>query len=343
MRAFDRRTFLASAAAAAQAQTPPRKIRIAFLGASHSHAHDKIVLAAHSPDWDLAGIVEDNAQVREPFTKLGIRTLFREDALRDPSIEVIAVESEVMRHAEDGLAALVAGKHVHLEKPPAHRMADMRRLVDAARTKKRLLQMGYMWRHHAGLNQVLNAARQGWLGDIYMVRGTMNTLIGPDRRPEWALFKGGQMFEQGAHILDPVVRLMGAPKSITPYLRSHGPYPDGLKDNTAVVLEYPKALAIVTSAVLQPDANPHRSFEVLGTNGTGVLRPIEPPRLEFDLAKAAGAIPAGRQVFPLPAFRRYEGDFRELAACVRDNKPLSVTLDQDLLLEEVLLTASEMI
>jgi len=343
MRAFDRRTFLVTAAAAAQAQTPARKVRIAFLGASHSHAHDKIILAAHLPEWDLAGIVEPNAEVREPYVKAGIRVLSREEALGDPSIEVIAVESEVKRHAEDGIAALEAGKHIHLEKPPSYRMADMHRIVTVARAKNRLVQMGYMWRHHTGLNQILNAARQGWLGDVYMVRGTMNTLIGPDRRPEWALFKGGQMFEQGAHIIDPIVRLMGAPKSIHPYLHSDGPYADGLKDNTAVVLQYPKALAIVTSAVLQPNANPHRSFEVLGTNGTAVLRPIEPPRLEFDLEKPAGTLQAGRQVIPLPTFNRYVGDLRELAACVRDNKPLPVTLDQDLLVEEVLLTASEMI
>lgn len=338
MPAIPRRAFLAAAGAAVAA---PR-IRIAFLGAAHSHAHDKIFIVRDSPAWDLAGIVEDNPEIRAPYAQAGIPILQRDAVLKDSSIEVIAVESEVKQHAADGLAALDAGKHIHLEKPPAWRMEDMRRLVASARRGRRLVQMGYMWRHHPGLNKALEAARQGWLGDIYFVRGEMNTLIDADRRPEWNLFKGGQMFEQGGHLLDPIVRLLGRPWKVTPFLRSDGPYKDGLKDNTVAVLDYAKAMAVISSSVLQPDANRHRCFEFLGTNGTAVMRPIEPASLEIDLGKAAGPYIQGRQKVPLPEFRRHTADFDELARCVTQGRPLSVSLDEDLLLEEILLQASEM-
>lgn len=306
-----------------------RRIRIGFLGAGHSHAEAKLRLVRDSPEWELVGVAEDASS--------------RERILRDESVEVIAVESEVARHAADGLAALLAGKHVHLEKPPADNMRDMRALVEAARKQGRLLQMGYMWRHHPGISKALEAARQGWLGEVYLVRGTMNTLIGADRRPEWAQFRGGQMFEQGAHLLDPMVRLLGRPRKITPFLRTHGAFGDSLKDNTVAVLEYPRGLGIVMSNVLQPNAGPHRAFEVFGSNGSAVVRPVEPAALEIDLAKAAGPYAVGRQKVDLPLYRRYEGDFAELARCVRQNQPLSVSLEEDLLIEEVLLEASEML
>jgi predicted dehydrogenase len=335
-----RRTFLA--AAPALTQPPARKLRIAFLGAAHSHAAEKIRVVQASPAWVLAGIVESNPAVRAPFEKAGIPILTREAVLKDDSIEVVAVESEVKPHAADGLAALNAGKHVHLEKPPSLNRNDMRALLDAARRKQRFLQMGYMWRHHSGMHRLIEAARQKWLGDIYLVRGTMNTLIGADRRPEWNLFSGGQMFEQGGHLLDPIVRMLGMPVKVSPFLRSDGDYQDGLKDNTAVVLEYPRAMAIVTSAVLQPNANAYRTLEVFGSNGTAVLRPIEPPTLEIDLVKPAGPYQAGRQKVSLPPFQRYEGDFRELAECILQGKPLSVTPEEDWNVQQVLLTASRM-
>jgi predicted dehydrogenase len=318
-------------------------VRIGFLGVAHSHAEAKVKIAMESSDWELAGVWEPDDGLAARYRRMGVRVVSQEELLSDPGVRVIAVESEVSKHAEHGLAALEAGKHVHLEKPPADDMAGMRRLADAARSRGLLLQMGYMWRHHPGINAALEAARKGWLGDIYLVKGMMNTLIDAERRKEWALFHGGQMFEQGCHLIDPLVRLLGRPQKITSFLRNDGKFNDNLFDNTAAVFEFSKAMGVITSAVLQPNANRHRSFEVFGTNGTAVVRPIEgPPTLAMDLQKAAGPYKAGFHQVSLPPFERYKGDFAELLECVRTGKPLSVTLDEDLLVQEALLRASDM-
>jgi predicted dehydrogenase len=336
-----RRAFLMAAAAAPVALAAER-LRIAFLGASHSHAAAKIDVVKGSPDYELAGVWEEDPRVRAEIEKSGVKLLARDQILSDASIRVVAVESAVKPHFDHGLLALEAGKHIHLEKPPAWRRGDFEKLVDLARRKSLFIEMGYMWRYHAGFNTALEAARQGWLGGIYHVRGAMNTLIDQDRRPEWNLFHGGQMFEQGAHLIDPLVRLLGKPAKITPFLKSHGPYDDKLADDTVAVFEFPKALGVITSAVLQPNANAHRSFEILGYNGTAVLRPIEPPVLQIDLAKPAGPYKAGVNKINLPPFQRYVGDFQALAESVRTGKPLSVSPGEDLMVQEALLRASEM-
>jgi predicted dehydrogenase len=340
---MDRRTFSASTLSAALATAAQEaRIKIGFLGASHSHAWAKAQVVRQSPRYELVGIVEEDSKVRARYEKAGVRMLTRRELLDDGSIQVIAVESGVKEHAAHARLALEAGKHTHLEKPPADNMDGFRSLVDLAARKKLLMQMGYMWRYNPGVNRALEAARQGWLGDVYLVRGTMNTLIGAERRPQWALFHGGQMFEQGSHLIDPMVRLFGRALKVTPVLRKHGDFSDNLADNTAAIFEYPHALGIISSSVLQPGARRHRAFEVLGTNGTAVVRPIEPPRLEIDLATAAGPYKAGVQAVTLPAFRRYVGDFEELAQAVRSQRPLSNTPEQDLLVQETLLRASEM-
>lgn len=335
-----RREFLALPAAAA---AQPRRLRAAFLGAAHSHAFDKLRLVKESPDYELAGVWEESPAARKRLEKLGpLPWRPKAEILADRSVEVIFVESDVPEIPVLAIEALEAGKHCHVEKPIADTMARLRRITSLARDKGLILQAGYMWRHNPAVEKALEAARQGWLGDVYLVHGRMNTLIGADRRPEWNRFPGGQMFEQGAHLIDIVVRLLGRPQRITKFLRHDGPYEDTLKDNTAAVLEYSRAMAVITSSVLQPNAGAHRALEIFGTNGSAVVRPIEPPSLVLDLAKPAGPYTAGRRQVELPAYGRYVGDIAALARAVRGERALAATAETELAVHETLLEASGM-
>jgi predicted dehydrogenase len=200
-----------------------------------------------------------------------------------------------------------------------------------------------MWRYNPGFTAIFEAVRQGWLGDVFLVRGFISNNLAPARRPEWAEFEGGAMFELGSHLVDATVRLLGKPKAVTPYVRHHGKFTDSLKDNNVAVLEYDRATAVLINTALQPGSTPPRSFEVLGTNGTATLQPIEPPTLSLDFAKPAGPYNKGVQKVPLPAYRRYEADFTELAAAVRGERALSVSLDEELLVAETVLRTSDML
>lgn len=344
---MNRREFLWGSAAttvaltafpAAAAEVARGKIKAGFLGAAHSHALEKWKTIGALAEYELVGLAENSAPVREAFAKLDAKILSREELLQQ--CEVIVVESAVRDHARDAKLALEAGRHVHVEKPPAATLRELEELLRLARERKRLLQTGYMWRFNPGFQRALEAAQRGWLGDVYLVRATMNTLVDARRRPEWAEFKGGAMFEQGCHLIDAVVRLLGRPVKVTPHLQRRGG--DDLADNCVAVLEFPKAQAIVTNAVLQPNAGPHRFLEILGTNGSARVQPIEPPALTVELAKAAGPYPAGAQKIELPAYRRYVGEFEELAAAIRESRPLAVTPDTELLIQETLLRACGM-
>ena len=50
-----------------------------------------------------------------------------------------------------------------------------RTLIAEARRKKLLVQTGYLWRWHEGVMAAIDAAQKGWLGEVFMVRGTMNS------------------------------------------------------------------------------------------------------------------------------------------------------------------------
>jgi predicted dehydrogenase len=109
------------------------------------------------------------------------------------------------------------------------------------------------------------------------------------------------------------------------------------------VLEYDHAMAVLINTALQPGGAPPRSFEVQGANGVAALQPIEPPTLTLDLAKAAGPYQKGAQKVPLPPYQRYEADLAELAAAVRGERALAVSLDEELLVAETVLRVGGML
>ncbi|MBK5295233.1 MAG: Gfo/Idh/MocA family oxidoreductase [Acidobacteriia bacterium] len=335
-----RREFVLGGAAMMAPQGGQR-IRIAFLGASHPHASAKVFITLKSPDWELVGVYEPDPAVMARYAKAGVTALTRAQVLEDPTIPVVAVESDIPEHAAGAKAALEAGKHIHWEKQPAINMEEFRAAQEVAARKKLLYQIGYMWRHNPGINAALEAARAGWLGEIFFVRGTMNTQLGADMRKAEARFKGGQMFDLAGHMIDPIVRLMGRPERVTPYLRKGSRAQDSLMDNTLAVFEWRRAMGTFSSASMQPRSNTHRTLEFVGTEGTAVVRPIEPPSLHIDLNSASGPYKAGAQTLSY-SYTRYVDDFVELAAAVRGERKLPITPEEDLLVQETLLRASGM-
>ncbi len=334
-----RRSFLLTPVGALAARAP---IGIGMLGAVHSHAEGKLEVLLGSKDWRLVGVCESDPRIAESLRKRGIALLSRQQLLAHPQIRVVAVESAVRDHARDGRDVLLAGKHLHLEKPPADTLRAFAEIVELARSRRLLLQLGYMWRYHPGIVKALEAARQGWLGPIYLVKANIGNLLAPARRPEWGEFAGGVMFELGCHLIDPIVRLMGRPRKVRSILRTDGPYQDRLRDNTVALLEWDRAIGIVQATTLQHDASRYRALEIYGSNGSAIVNPIEPPALSLNLAKPAGPYRSGLQQVSLPEYRRYVEDFAELAAAVRREQTLRVTLEEDLLVQEVLLECSGM-
>ena len=188
---MQRRTFLATTATAAalttlnapralRAATTPARIPLGFLGATYSHGPAKIELALKSPDWDFVGVCDPTPAGREICAKLGAKMISQEELFA--RAKVVAVESEIRDHAAHALLALRAGKHVHLEKPCAATLADARAVIALAREKKLLVQGGFMWRYHPGFRAIFEAVRQGWLGDVYLVRGFISNSLPAARR-----------------------------------------------------------------------------------------------------------------------------------------------------------------
>ena len=88
-------------------------------------------------------------------------------------------------------------------------------------------------------------------------------------------------------------------------------------------------------------ANQHRSFEVIGTDGTFLVwAEASPPSMRVHLRKPQGRYAAGWQEIKLPPQPRFIGDFNELARAIKTGQPLKHSYDHELVLHETLLRAS---
>ena len=347
---MDRRKFIQNTSAtlltSMGANATVSKVRAGMLGTGHSHFSGKLKAMLDSPDnYEVAAIVEKNGAARAALQKdprlAPVRWISEEELLGDPSINLIVVECRAWEALPWGRKVVQAGKHLHLEKPPGNEWDAFRQMMSEARGKKLLVQLGYLWRWHEGLMAGIDAARKGWLGDIFMVRGTMNSDRGPDERAIEAHYKGGGMFELSGHVIDRMVELLGRPKSVKSWLRHDTKVPDKLADNNVAVFEYDSALAVVTQSAKMSGAGDHRSFEILGTDGSFVLTPeSNPPRMRVNMRTARGPYSAGWQEITLPPQPRFVGDFKELARAIKSGQPLKHSYDHELLLQETLLRAS---
>jgi predicted dehydrogenase len=321
-----------------------RKIRVAVLGIGHAHAPSKVATLRTMPEFEFVGICEpDTSQARDDKPFRDVRWLSVRETLEDPTIQFIAVESRVQQNLGYAQMAVEAGKFVHLDKAPGADLGKFKRLLADATQRKRIVQMGYDWRYHPAMRATIDAARKGWLGDVYGLRATINKPISREERSQLAAFRGGIMFELGCHMIDRMVDLFGKPKGITGFMRHDSRIQDGLADNTLAIFEYDRALAEVYIAAHQPNGGSYRTFEILGTNGTATVRPFSPQRLEVDLRDVAGPYKQGRQQVELPPEPGYRPAFLEMARIIHEGAMPSYSAEHDLIAQESLLTACRML
>ena len=333
-----------AAGATAMAQTPP-KVRVGILGIQHSHLTGKMQAMGPGSAFEMVSVCEpDEAMRREKgrlplFNGLGWTSV--EDMIGDQSLDLIVFEGLVKDAIPLGKRILEAGKHLHLEKPPGNTLAPFRELVEVARKRNRLLQLGYLYRYHAGVDLALEAFQKGWLGELQMVRGTINSDRASEQRAVEARYPGGAMFELGGHMIDRMLAFLGRPTKVNHWLRHDTSVKDTLKDNTLAVFEFPRALGIIVSTAKMAVADAHRSFEVIGTDGSFLIQPIEPePVLRISMRTAQGPYQKGLQEIRLPKQTRFLRDFEELGKAIQQKLPLRYSYDHELLLQETLLRAS---
>jgi predicted dehydrogenase len=174
---MNRRIFLLGTGLAKAAGANDR-IRVAVVGL-RGRGRDHIEEFGRNPGSSVAAVCDiDTAQIeravqltekvqgRKPKTYRDIRRL-----LEDKDIDAVSIATCNHWHALATVWACQAGKDVYVEKPASHNIWEGRRMVEAARKYRRIVQVGMQNRSLAHVRRAIELLHQGVIGKVYMAKG----------------------------------------------------------------------------------------------------------------------------------------------------------------------------
>ena len=94
------------------------------------------------------------------------------DDLLASDVEAVVIATPVASHFTLARAALLAGKHVLIEKPMTSNVADAQNLVDLAKQKQRILMVGHTFEYNPAVLMLKDMIKSGRLGDVYYVNAS---------------------------------------------------------------------------------------------------------------------------------------------------------------------------
>ena len=135
------------------------RLALAILGVGHFGRFHALKAAAN-PRIHLVGLADaDPARAAAIATEAGTEALTPIAAIAAADAVIIAAPTRF--HHDLAMAALVAGKHVFIEKPIAATLPEADALITAAATARRVLQVGHIERFSAAFRAVVEAPAGG--------------------------------------------------------------------------------------------------------------------------------------------------------------------------------------
>jgi len=184
------------------AAAAPAPLRVAFLGCGQAARLHATAFGRLGPAVECRYASRDPQRARDFAARLGGAGFFPsyEAALESPQVDVVLVLTPPPQHLDWTLAALAAGKHVVVEKPPFLRSSDFD-AVDAAERKsgrRALVAENY---HYKPLVRTLRGLITGGaVGQVrFLVVNAMKEQATAGWRAREAETGGGAFYEGGIH------------------------------------------------------------------------------------------------------------------------------------------------
>lgn len=148
----------------------------------------------------------DQARAQALAQKTGAQIAPSWQAITDSDVEAVIVATPHHQLAEIARVAAEKGKHVIVEKPAGMNAAEIAKIAAAAKANKRVVKVGYNHRFHPGFQAAHKMFRDGVIGPVMFIRGRYGHGGRPGMEKEWrcqkAISGGGELIDQGSHLLD---------------------------------------------------------------------------------------------------------------------------------------------
>jgi predicted dehydrogenase len=192
--------------------------------------------------------------------------------LERKDIDVVCICTPSGLHAQMGVDAAHAGKHVIVEKPMALSLADADRLIAAAKSAKVKLCIVLQNRYNPPMQDLRRLVDEGQLGQLLLANVTVRWYRPQEYYEDgwhgtWAM-DGGALMNQSIHHIDALQWLMGDVESVCAYTGTLAHKMEAEDTGVAVLRFTSGALGVVEGSTITFPENLEGSIALFGEQGS---------------------------------------------------------------------------
>nr|WP_209007325.1 Gfo/Idh/MocA family oxidoreductase [Roseibium litorale] len=205
------------------------------------------------------------------------------DLIADPAVDIVCITTPNKMHKEMALAALAAGKHVHLEKPMALTIEDARQMAAAAAGARGRTITGYNYLHNPAITHARRLIDAGAIGRVVQFRGVIDEdyQADPELPWSWRAMREqaglGALGDIGCHLVSIANALVGPVESLVAEMQTvhetrpvegGGRKPVENEDIASALLTFRNGVkGLITASRSAWGRKSYIAFEVHGTEG----------------------------------------------------------------------------
>ncbi|RIX50216.1 oxidoreductase [Paenibacillus nanensis] len=240
------------------------------------------------PELLLTKVVERSSETskeRYPYVEVvkSVQSLYD-----DPDMDLIVVATPSTDHYTFAKEALLAGKHVIVEKPFTATSAEADELVELARRQGKVISVFHNRRWDGDYQTVRQVLRSGCLGRLSEAEFRWDRFSPHVTSRRWRdageKLGSGVFYDLGVHLIDQALCLFGKPETITADIRTQRDGA-GADDGFEVTLGYPDRLKVRLRASLLA-RQPGPRYSLYGTNGSFVKYGEDPQEEELKAGRS---------------------------------------------------------
>ena len=222
--------------------------------------------------------------------------------ISDPEIDLVVVSTPNHLLCEISCAALKQGKDVLVEKPMGRNVTEARRMALTAQKYGRKLKLGFNHRYHPAIHKAHEILKKGEIGKLINLRAQYGHGGRMGYEKEWRakshLAGGGELTDQGVHLIDLIQWICGMPSEAIAFLQTIFWKIRPSEDNGFALLKFKSGVV----------ANFHSSWtqwknlfnlEIFGTKGFltvhGLGGSYGPEKLTVAVREKPGQVPKVRE------------------------------------------------
>lgn len=244
---------------------PVLNVGIVGFGLSGQVFHAPFIDVA--PGFNLHSILTTGSLAAQKYPKVQVVPVF-DQLLAQTAIDIVIICSPNPTHYQQAKTALLAGKHVIVEKPFTVNSIQARDLIETAKLAGRHVFPFQNRRWDSDFLTLKHLINEGFLGKLVEYTSRFDRFTPEISRAAWRYQQeagGGTLFDLGIHLIDQAVSIFGTPEGVFARLfnQRKGSITD---DSFDLKLIYPDLNVSLGASVFAKEPGPR--FVVHGTLGS---------------------------------------------------------------------------